>query len=242
METILFQAEDVTTSYKKFTITNISFELANSDIMGLMGRSGSGKSTIIKTLIGLKKPNKGKITSWVDEKKVPLSRFIGFSPQSNSLYPFLTVEENIYTFGRLYSVKHHIIKERMKKLLSELRLDKNEKKKIIQLSGGMQKRADLAVTLIHDPKIIFLDEPFAGLDISLRKFLWNFLKSQAKEGKIIVISSHAIGELEKNCTQFGLITNNRFYNTEQIKTTMRTEKQRDLTTYLTGLFSHSERI
>ncbi|MFP4112442.1 MAG: ATP-binding cassette domain-containing protein, partial [Candidatus Woesearchaeota archaeon] len=182
------------------------------------------------------------ITSWVDEKKVPLSRFIGFSPQSNSLYPFLTVEENIYTFGRLYSVKHHIIKERMKKLLSELRLDKNEKKKIIQLSGGMQKRADLAVTLIHDPKIIFLDEPFAGLDISLRKFLWNFLKSQAKEGKIIVISSHAIGELEKNCTQFGLITNNRFYNTEQIKTTMRTEKQRDLTTYLTGLFSHSERI
>ena len=106
----------------------------------------------------------------------------------------------------------------------------------------MQKRADLAVTLIHSPKIIFFDEPFAGLDIALRHFMWEFIKDISEEGNIIIISSHSISELEKNCTRFGLVADGSFYNTENIKEMMKNDGQKNLETYMKRLFAEMERI
>jgi len=237
MEKILLEVNNVKTSYGKFTVSNLSFHLKNKDILGLVGRSGAGKSTIVQTLIGLKKPVSGSITSWVDDKKVPLKDLVGYSPQENSLYPFLTLEENIYTFAKLYNVKKKEVDEKIGPLLRRMDLQNARKKRITKLSGGMQKRADLAVALIHSPKIIILDEPFNGLDISLQCFIWEWLRDLSAEGRIIIVSSHMLSDIQKNCNQFGLCEGGYFYNTEQIAKTLRMGKEKSLEQYLQKLFT-----
>ena len=186
MEKISLKVNEMTVTYGKFKISNISFELKNGDIMGLVGRSGSGKSTLIKAIIGIKSSS-GKVLTTIDEKKGSLSKILGYAPQENALFPFLTLEENLQVFGKLYKMKKNEILEKSKELLKRLDLEKHKKKRITELSGGMQKRADLAVTLLHSPQVIVLDEPFNGLDISLQKFIWDFLKELARNGRITII-------------------------------------------------------
>ncbi len=159
------------------------------------------------------------------------------SPQDNSLFPYLTLEENVITFGKLYGLSSKQIKERMNYLLNRLDLRYSRHKKINELSGGMQKRADLAVTLIHDPKIIVLDEPFNGLDISLQKFIWELLVEFSKEGKIIIISSHLLADIQKRCTQIGLVEKGIYYDTKELLNTLKSRGETSLESFLSQLFS-----
>jgi ABC-2 type transport system ATP-binding protein len=205
---------DLAVSYGKFRLSHISFQLKGGDILGLVGKSGSGKSTVIKALLGIKKPISGKIELYQENRETLLKEVIGYSPQENSLYPFLTLYENLLTFGRLYGMNRPAIEERISLLLRRLDLSKNKHTRITHLSGGMQKRADIAVALIHDPWLVILDEPFNGLDVSLQKFIWAFMKELAAEGKIILISSHILKDIEKHCNQFGLVSNGTFYNND----------------------------
>ena len=237
MDKITFYASNLATSYDKFKISGVSFQLIQGDIMGLVGRSGSGKSTVINTLVGLKRMDSGKVGVKINGSNVLLKNLIGYSPQGNSLYPFLTLEENLLTFGRLYKIRKKDMKERIGFLLKKLDLQNSKKKRIVELSGGMQKRADLAVTLIHDPKIIILDEPFTGLDISLQRFIWEFLKELSSEGKIIIISSHLLGDIQKNCNQFGLVYDGGFYGTEQLIRSIKDGKENSLEVYLEKSFT-----
>ncbi|MEK6984547.1 MAG: ABC transporter ATP-binding protein [Nanoarchaeota archaeon] len=237
MDRLLLQVEDISTSHGKFKISSVSFRLKNGDIFGLVGRSGSGKSTLLKTIIGLKFPDYGKISVYLNNNQVELGELIGYSPQDNSLYPFLTIEENIRTFGSLYKIEKGIIEERANVLLRRLDLEKNRRKKITELSGGMQKRADLAVTLIHAPKILVLDEPFSGLDVSLQSFIWKFLKELSLQGRIIIISSHILSDIQKNCNEFGLIEKGAFFNTSQIAQTLRNSREKSLEFFLERLFT-----
>ena len=233
---VSLNVNDLTTSYKKFSVTNATFSLNSGDILGLVGRSGSGKSTLIKTMLGQKRSDKGKVEVMIDNNPTRLTEVIGYSPQENSLYPYLTVEENMFTFGRLMKLKKETIQSKLDSLLKRLDLQNCRHKRIVQLSGGMQKRADLAVTLIHDPKIIILDEPFTGLDISLQKFIWKLLKEMSKEGRIIIISSHMLNDVQKNCNKLGLIEKGHYYNTHQIRN--RLEQSKDsLESYLAKLFA-----
>lgn len=221
----------------KFSITGISFLLHSGDIMGVIGRSGSGKSTIIKAIVGAIHTYDGKIELLDDTKIIDINESLGYSPQDNALYPLLTLEENIYTFGRLYGMKNTDIKVRMDMLLGRLGLANSKNKLITQLSGGMQKRADLACALIHDPKVIVLDEPFNGIDISLQMFIWNFITELSAAGKIIIISSHMLEDLQKHCNQFGLIEQGAYYDTIQIAKYFRDSKEKNLESFLTKVFS-----
>lgn len=234
MEKINLTVESVRVTYRDFTLGYVNFKLKAGDILGLVGRSGSGKSTLIKALIGEKKPKYGRISVEVDGFHVNLKDIMGYSPQENALFPYLTVEENIILFAKLHKIKKKDYMERKGHILHKLSLDHHQKKKITELSGGMQKRADLAVALIHDPKILILDEPFAGLDISLQKFFWEFIKSLSKEGKIIIVSSHILGNLQKNCNEFGLTHDGNYYNTKQIIRTIKS--QGSLEAYLEHIF------
>ncbi|MEM5799472.1 MAG: AAA family ATPase [Candidatus Aenigmatarchaeota archaeon] len=108
-----------------------------------------------------------------------------------------------------------------------------------QLSGGMQKRADIAVALINDPKILILDEPFNGLDISLQRFIWDFLVELSKLEKIIIISSHMIKDLQKYCTQLGLIENGIFYDTKTIVTSLNQYRFNNLEDFLEIVFTNN---
>ena len=95
-------------------------------------------------------------------------------------------------------------------------MEKARHKRIVNLSGGMKKRTDLAVTLVHDPKLIILDEPFTGLDVSMNAFIWQLIKTMAAEGKIFLITSHLLHDLQKNCNKFGLIHEGEFHNNAEL--------------------------
>ena len=175
-------------------------------ILGLLGRSGSGKSTVIETIVGLHRPRKGRIL--IDGK--PISDqvgAIGFVPQSSALWEYLSVLENLRTFGRIYGVPRKEIDRRIEVILGRLQLLGHEQKRINQLSGGMRRRVDFAVGLIHMPHLLVLDEPFTGLDVELRAFLWQFLKEIAAAGSSIMIASHMIEDIERHASHFALVAN-----------------------------------
>jgi len=237
MDNVCLKVNNLVSTYSNFRISHITFKLNSGDILGLVGRSGSGKSTLIKTLVGLKSYKSGKISFLFNDNKINYKKVIGYSPQDNSLFPYLTLEENVITFGKLYGLSSKQIKERMTYLLNRLDLRYSRHKKINELSGGMQKRADLAVTLIHDPKIIVLDEPFNGLDISLQKFIWELLVEFSKEGKIIIISSHLLADVQRKCTQFGLVEKGVYYDTKELLNTLKSRGETSLENFLSKLFS-----
>jgi ABC-2 type transport system ATP-binding protein len=236
MGEICFKAESISTGYSPNLISNISFELHNGDIMGLIGRSGSGKTTILDTLTGLKKPNTGTISIRSKDSILAPGKAIGYSPQENALFPYLTLEENLLTFGKLNGIDEKEVKERALGLLKQLDLTEHKKKVIANFSGGMKKRADLAVTLIHDPEIIILDEPFVGLDISIRKFIWNLLAGLSRRGKIIIISSHILSDIQIYCNKFGLVYRGCYYGTEALLETLKKSNEKSLEYYLEFLF------
>lgn len=220
----------------QFAISGVDITLESGDIFGLVGQSGSGKSTIIKTILGLIKPLSGKITLTQDGVEKSILERVGYSPQENALYFSLTLEENCHTFARLYGVKSKEYLQQKQQLLSMLKLEPFEKKVIAQLSGGTQKRADLAVALIHDPQVIILDEPFNGLDASLQDFIWKFIKKLSADGKIIIITSHLLDDMQKNCTKIGLVHKNQYFTPESMQKILRQAKMK-LSDYAKVIFA-----
>ncbi|MAF50968.1 MAG: hypothetical protein CMH64_02650 [Nanoarchaeota archaeon] len=239
MDRINFNIKNLEVSYKNFNISGINLKLQNGDIIGLLGRSGCGKSTLIKALLGIKDPLVGEMQFLVDNKPTPIKEFVGYSAQHNSLYPFLTVEENLMTFGRLQNVKKSEIETRTKYLLKRLDLYNSREKRITQLSGGMAKRADLAVALIHNPSILILDEPFSGLDVSIKNLIWNMIQEFAKEGRIVIVSSHSLADVQKYCNKYGLIINGLFYSTNQLIRAINNTKEKSFELFIEGLFKRA---
>ena len=223
---------DLVVGKRAYEITGITFSLDPGEIFGLIGRSGSGKSTLIRVLVGLDKPSRGTLTH------AP-SFTIGYSPQTNALYPYLTVEENLATFAHLCGVTKKDFIIRIEPLLQRLDLVHHSHRQVRDLSGGMQKRVDIAAALIHEPQVIVLDEPFNGLDIALQRFIWDFLKELALKGRAVIVTSHLLGDIQKNCTELGLIENRSFYTDERIKEGLRQSKQQSLEHFLDGVFSNS---
>ena len=226
----------LTTSYPNFILEDVDFILESGDIMGLVGKSGSGKSTLIKTLIGLKQPDSG--SQWVtvdgDEKKI--KNVLGYSPQENSLYPFLTIRENLHTFGQIRNCSKDEIEKRGKRLLAELDVKYAIDRKVSELSGGMKKRADIATTLLHSPKLVILDEPFAGIDPPQRKIIWNLIQKNASEGTIFIITSHLVKDLAANCDKYGLVHDGSYHNSEQMMQMMADTDYNRLESFLEDVF------
>jgi ABC-2 type transport system ATP-binding protein len=223
---------DLSVGKHSYEIRGITFSLDAGEIFGLIGRSGSGKSTLIRVLVGLDTTTSGVLTHAPGVT-------IGYSPQANALYPYLTVEENLATFAHLCGVNKKDFALRVEPLLQRLDLVHHRYRQIRELSGGMQKRVDIAIALIHEPKVIVLDEPFNGLDIALQRFIWDFLKELALNGRAIIVTSHLLGDIQKNCTELGLIENRSFYTDERIKEGLRQSKQQSLEHFLDGVFSNN---
>lgn len=168
---------------KKIILQDVNFSMKEGEIVGLLGPSGSGKTTLIKTLIGMMRPSKGQIyVLGIEQPSLEPMKDIGYMAQSDALYEELTAQANLAYFGRLYGLKGTNLKKRIQECLTLVNLDTELKKSVQNYSGGMKRRLSLAISLIHQPKLIFLDEPTVGIDPALKRiFGGNFRVYVIKE-------------------------------------------------------------
>ncbi|WP_044747241.1 ABC transporter ATP-binding protein [Bacillus alveayuensis] len=206
MSTPIIQLQNVSKSFgKKEVLHNINFAVEKGEIFGLLGPSGSGKTTLVKCMIGMEQTTKGKIellNTVIPNLNITLK--IGFMAQSDALYQDLTAYENVDFFATLYGLKGKHKKERIKYVLSLVNLLEDQRKRVSDYSGGMKRRLSLAISLLHEPEVLILDEPTVGIDPILRQSIWNELGILRKNGTTIVVTTHVMDEAEK-CNRLGMI-------------------------------------
>lgn len=198
------------TYQNKQVFEDISLEITEGQIYGIIGMTGSGKTTLFHMLLGQEKPSKGTIL--IEDKKVDSNHtkmITGYSTQDPSFYPHLTVRENITYFGELYNISKKELTSRVKDMIALVNLQDDAQTLSKNLSGGMQKRLDIACSLIHNPKIVLLDEPTSDLDPVMRKRIWDLLKQIKAQGKTIVLTSHYLDEIEHLCDSLAIIHNKK---------------------------------
>ncbi len=197
-------------SYGDFeAVRGLSLEVERGEIFGLIGPNGAGKTTTIKTIIGLLKPDSGEIE--LLGKKMPnkgVLAKVGYMPQELALYRNLTVEENLWFYSRLYGLPRKEFEKRKESILRFVGLEKFRNRLVGELSGGMQRRASLACTLIHDPEFLILDEPTVGVDPQLRANFWSYFRELTKEGASILITTHYMDEAV-NCDRVAIMMNGK---------------------------------
>jgi ABC-2 type transport system ATP-binding protein len=204
----ILKVENLRKSFgRKEVLKGINFEIAEREILGVIGMSGSGKSVLLKTIINFWKPTAGKVT-YKDAKvnRLAFRKHFGFSTQESCFYPEMSVEENLIHFGKLYGLKSKMIKPRISELLNMLELEDCARQMASELSGGMQKRLDIACSLIHKPKLLFLDEPTVELDPILRREVMRLInKINEEEGVTILMASHLLGGVEAMCDNIAIL-------------------------------------
>ncbi len=201
---------------KNEVLIGVNLEIPYGERFGIIGVSGSGKSTLLNILIGFLRANKGSIyynlRDILKEKKMVRKTF-GFAAQDGSFYEDLTVIENLRYFGTLYGMSKYDIDKRSDGLLSLVGLTKAKKTLGKNLSRGMQKRLDIACAMIHEPKVLILDEPTEDLDPMRRKDILLLIKKINVRGTTIIITSHILSEIESICTKIGILHGGKIIET-----------------------------
>jgi ABC-2 type transport system ATP-binding protein len=181
-------------------VDGLDLKIGKGEIYALIGANGSGKSTTINLVTGCLFPTSGTIQVLglpIPENRRAAASQIGVAPQEYALYNDLTVEQNIWFFARLYEMKRQQFESKLGELLRILRLEERRKTAVYNLSGGMKRRVSIACALVHEPKIVFLDEATVGIDPVLRAFFWDYFRSLAEAGMTIVLTSHVMDEAER---------------------------------------------
>ena len=189
-------------------VNGLNMDVYRGEIYALLGPNGAGKTTTVRMIMGLLKPTSGEIyVDGIDVVKNPslVKKRVGYMPQFFSLYADLTVYENLDFLGRIYGLPREARKKRINELLKIVELSKFKDVLAGNLSGGLKRRLGLAATLIHDPNLIILDEPTAGVDPPLRRAFWKLFLDLKKEGKTILVTTHYMDEAE-NADRIGLIS------------------------------------
>jgi len=200
------ETSGLTKKFGKFTaVDNLSLKIHRGETYGLLGPNGSGKTTIIKILCGLLKATSGD--ALVLGKRIADSSVkprIGYMPQETALYLDLTVHENMELFGEIYGMSKKQIREEEENLLRVVDLSAWRDSSIANLSGGMRHRVSLACSLLHQPDLMFLDEPTVGVDPELRASFWDYFGTLRERGVTVVITTHYMDEAF-HCSKIGLL-------------------------------------
>jgi ABC-2 type transport system ATP-binding protein len=193
-------------------LDGISLEVQAGRFFGLLGPNGAGKTTLINSVVGLARPDSGRVEVFgrdAHREFREARRMIGVSPQEMNLDKFLTVEEVLLYHAGYYGVEKRKARERTEELLERFGLVGKRKDRVNTLSGGMKRRVMFARALMHDPEILFLDEPTAGVDIELRYSLWEYIRELNRGGLTILLTTHYLEEAEELCEEIALINDGR---------------------------------
>jgi ABC-2 type transport system ATP-binding protein len=210
-EVILTQ--NLTKKYKDFcAVEDLNLQVDSGEIFGFLGPNGAGKTTTIRVLTTLAKPTSG--TVWItgyDLTKEPdkVKRVIGVVQQHLTLDLDLNVKENMELHARLHHIRGSERKQRISELIDYVGLTAQSKRMVPDLSGGMKKAAMIARALIHRPKVLFLDEPTVGLDVQMRRRIWDLIRRLNSDGTTIFLTTHYIEEAEALCNRVGIVNEGR---------------------------------
>jgi ABC-2 type transport system ATP-binding protein len=190
------QAIGLCKSFKgRIALDDLDISIAQGQLYGLAGPNGAGKTTLIRTLCGILRPDKGeaRLLGW----RMPSSRVrsqLGYMPQDFAVYDDLTVMANLEFFGGLYELRRAQVRERAGELLELVKLADRKTQRVGTLSGGMRRRVSLAISLLHKPRLAFLDEPTAGVDPKLRRALWDDFNRLAEQDVTLLVTTHLVDE------------------------------------------------
>jgi ABC-2 type transport system ATP-binding protein len=203
----ILDVDDLNIYYGHFqAVNNVSFHVLPGEIFGLLGPNGAGKTSTLSAIEGLIKPQSGNISVAgynIKEKPLHAKASMGVQLQSTNFQPELTVTEILQLFAGIYGVD--LTKDKLEQLIAENNLQESGDKKFGQLSGGQQQRVSLSLCVLHDPKLLLLDEPTTGLDPQSRRQLWERMETLREKGHGVLLTTHSMEEAEAVCDRVAII-------------------------------------
>lgn len=209
----IIEVKQIKKSYKGLAepvLNHVDLNVKAGEIFGLLGPNGAGKTTLISILCGLRKFDTGSAS--IDGHDIVkhhgvLKRLIGVVPQEIALYERLSARENLHFFGSCYGLRGSELHDKTEDYLQRFGLQKNASRMLKTFSGGMKRRVNLIAAILHNPKVLFLDEPTVGVDVQSRTLIVEFLKEFNRQGCTIFYTSHHMKEAENLCSRVGIIDN-----------------------------------
>ena len=220
-------------------VDRISFSVAKGELFGFLGPNGAGKTTTISMIAGLLKPDEGTVgigdfDLWKSPKAA--KRLLGVVPQDLALYEEFTARENLHFWGSLYGIGLSELKKNAQSMLERVGLAERGKEPVSRFSGGMKRRLNLAIGLVHQPKVLLLDEPTVGIDPQARNNILEIIREIAREGTTIIFTTHHLEEAEKLCDRIAILDHGQILQTGSVSELAKVVGDRDMVT-LRGKFS-----
>lgn len=221
----IIEVENITKRFNdKLVLDNVSYSVEKGEVFGFIGPNGAGKSTLINIMTSLLVPDSGtiKICGYdIIKEPIKAKECIGYVPQDLSLMEEMNAYDNLEFFGALYGLKGKELKERIREALTVTGLEDTKRKKVKKFSGGMKRRLNIAVAILHHPKVLILDEPTVGIDPQSRNHIFSFIRTICKEwGTTVLYTSHYMEEIEELCKRVFIIDLGKeiaYGNKEEIK-------------------------
>jgi ABC-2 type transport system ATP-binding protein len=209
---VVIKTDKLTKRFGDFVAADeISFEVSKGEIFGFLGANGAGKTTAMRMLCGLSIPSSGEATIAgfdVYKQTEQIKKNIGYMSQKFSLYEDLTVIENIQFFGGIYGLSSKTLKSKSEELINQLGLQSESKKLVSSLPLGWKQKLSFSVAVLHEPKIVFLDEPTGGVDPVTRRQFWDLIYAAAEKGITIFVTTHYMDEAEY-CNRISIMVDGR---------------------------------
>lgn len=207
MNDVIIEAREVTRDFGDFrAVDKLDLKIRKGEVFGFLGPNGAGKTTSISIMVGLLRPTSGQVFINGEEVDKVKKGTIGICPQELVLWDFLTCKESLILMGEMYDVPKNELEKRVEKLLNDLFLTDKADTIVTKLSGGMKRRLNLAMAVVHQPEIVLLDEPSEGLDPQSRRVLWNYIRSlRDDDGKTVILTTHLMDEADRLSDRIAII-------------------------------------